>query len=512
MNGNSFHGMAGAPYKESIMSVRVRYAPSPTGLQHIGSARTALFNYFFARSQGGRFILRIEDTDRERYHDEALQDIYDTYEWLGIRWDEGPDVGGPYGPYFQSERFELYRKYAEQLVESGHAYYCYCSSERLENLRQEQEKTKGGVSGYDRHCRNLTEAQREQYRAQGITPVIRFKIPLDGATSFEDILLGTIERKNTDISPDPVLIKSDGFPTYHMANVVDDHLMEITHILRAQEWIPSGPLHVLLYRAFGWEPPKYCHLPMVMGSDGHKLSKRHGATSVREFRNAGYLPEALINYISLLGWSSADDREFYTKEEIAEIFTLERLNKAPAVFDYKKLEHFNGVYIRQKTDEELAALVLPFLQRDGLVGGTPSDDELHLVRGSIPIIRERLRFLSDAPELVRFLFREIESYNLEDVIPKKTTAVETLGYLEAAEGLLDGLAERSDEENERLFREKAEELGTKLGNLLMPVRVAITGTRVSPPLFESLRLLGTDRTKARIAKVKALLADAASRG
>ena len=302
--------------------MRVRYAPSPTGLQHIGGVRTALFNYFFAKSQGGEFILRIEDTDRERYSDESLQDLYDTFKWLDIEWDEGPDKGGEYGPYVQSERFELYRKYAGQLISQGKAYKCYCTSERLEALRTEQQKDKKSHQGYDRHCRDLTAEQQAEYEAQGIKPVIRFKIPLDGKTVFHDVLLGDVKRKNSDISPDPVLIKSDGFPTYHLANIIDDHFMKITHIMRAQEWLPSGPLHILLYQAFEWDPPVYCHLPMVMGKDGQKLSKRHGSTSLRDFIASGYLPEAIINYISLIGWSYDDSREFFDKEDLKNCLCL----------------------------------------------------------------------------------------------------------------------------------------------------------------------------------------------
>jgi glutamyl-tRNA synthetase len=302
------------------MEVRVRYAPSPTGLQHIGGVRTALFNYFFARANGGKFILRVEDTDRERYSDEFLQDLYDTLSWLGIAWDEGPIVGGPCGPYIQSERFDLYRSYAEQLVRDGKAYYCYCTPERLEAVRLRQQEEKSEIQGYDRHCRNLSEAERSEYVKQGIQPVIRLKVPTDGKTTFHDVLMGDITRRNRYVCPDPILLKSDGFPTYHLANVIDDHLMGITHIMRAQEWIPSGPLHILLYEAFGWEPPMYCHLPMVMGKDGQKLSKRHGSTSVRDFKEKGYLPEALINYVSMVGWSYDGQREFFSKEDLEQVF------------------------------------------------------------------------------------------------------------------------------------------------------------------------------------------------
>ncbi len=486
------------------MSVRVRYAPSPTGLQHIGSIRTALFNYFFARSQSGSFILRIEDTDQERYHEEALSDLYATFKWLGIRWDEGPDVGGAFGPYVQSERVELYREYAKKLVELGNAYYCFCSSERLEELRAKQTAEKGGF-GYDRHCRNLSQQEIEEFLSKGTRPVIRLKIPLEGSTTIHDLLLGDIERKNEDISPDPVLLKSDGFPTYHLANVIDDHFMEITHILRAQEWIPSGPLHVILYRAFGWEPPKYCHLPMVLGTDGQKLSKRHGATAVREFIQAGYLPEAVINYISLIGWSYDDSTEFFSKEELEKIFTLDKLNKAPGVFDYKKLEWFNGQYIRKKTDASLKDAIVPFLRSAGFVGDVLSSEEDALITKAIPLVKERLRYLSEAPALLKFLFKDIESYRLEDVIPKKMDAASTLNTLKKSREIVALLSERTDAEIEELFRTFSEQSGVKLGQILQPIRVAITGSTVSPPLFESIRVLGIGKTLARIDTVITLL-------
>ena len=486
------------------MSVRVRYAPSPTGLQHIGGVRSALFNYFFARSQGGTFVLRVEDTDRTRYADESLQDLYDTFEWLGIGWDEGPKVGGEFGPYVQSERTEIYRAQVAKLVESGHAYECFCSSERLEELRKRQAADKQSF-GYDRHCRNLTDEQVSSYREQGIQPVVRFKVPFEGSTQMNDLLLGEIERKNEDINPDPVLLKSDGFPTYHLANVVDDHLMGITHILRAQEWIPSGPLHVLLYEAFGWEPPVFCHLPMVMGSDGHKLSKRHGSTSVRDFRAQGYLPEAIINYVTMLGWSYDDSREFFSKEELEKLFSLDRLNKAPAVFDYKKLDWFNGQYIRMKSDEELYEMLLPILIRDGLLEPQPDEASLAILKESIPLVRERLRVLDDVSEVLRFAYVEVGSYDPKELIPKRLDRVRTIEALEAARGLLGGFEERKDEENEELFRAKADELGMKMGDLMMPIRVAATGTRVSPPLFGSLRLLGEQKVLGRVDRAIAFL-------
>lgn len=477
------------------MTVRVRYAPSPTGLQHIGGVRTALFNYFFARSSGGRFVLRIEDTDRERFNDASLKDIYDTFAWLGIRWDEGPDVGGECGPYVQSERTELYRRYARELLDTGHAYYAYDSAEELQSARDEQG---GKGAGYDRRFRDMPDAELDRYQATGITPVVRFKVPLEGSTSFHDAVLGDVTWANEDINPDPVLLKSDGYPTYHLANVVDDHLMEITHIMRAQEWIPSAPLHVLIYRALGWEPPEFCHLPMVMGEDGQKLSKRHGATSLLEFRSAGYLPQAIINYVARLGWSYDDKREVFSREELEELFTLEKINKAPAVFDYKKLEWMNGLYIRELSPDELYAAILPFLTRTGLVGEPPSAEEEQTIRGALPLIQERLKYLADAPHMLGFLLGKPEEYAPEDLIPKKETAETTLAILRAVAPLVADVPSLSDEENEERFRGKAESMETKLGNLLMPVRIAVTGSRVSPPLFGSIRLLGAERARERV--------------
>ncbi|MCF7933681.1 MAG: glutamate--tRNA ligase [Spirochaetia bacterium] len=480
------------------MSVRVRYAPSPTGLQHIGGVRTALFNYFFARANGGTFILRIEDTDQERSHEEALEDLYETLAWLGIDWDEGPGRGGDYGPYVQSQRFELYRSYAQQLVADGKAYYCYCTPQRLDALREEQQQKKSRMQGYDRHCRDLTEEQRSAYAAQGITPVIRLKVPLEGKTTFHDELMGDITRKNTDISPDPVLLKSDGFPTYHLANVIDDHLMGITHIMRAQEWIPSGPLHILLYEAFGWDPPKYCHLPMVMGKDGQKLSKRHGSTAVRDFRRAGYLPEAVVNYISLLGWSYDDKTEFFTREELEKVFSLEKINKAPGVFDYKKLLWFNGQYIRQKPAEQLKELILPYLIADGVLQEPITAQQQEVIDRMIPIIHERLRLLGDVSEMTRFLFQDIPTAESAAFIPKKLDMKKTLEILHTGRQMVEQMDGKDDAELETQYREAAAELEVKLGDIMMPLRVAVTGSTISPPLFESLRLLGSEKSLDRL--------------
>jgi glutamyl-tRNA synthetase len=484
------------------MIIRDRYAPSPTGLQHIGGVRTALFNYLFARSGGGKFILRLEDTDRTRCDEAYVRNLYDTFNWLGFHWDEGPDTGGEAGPYVQSERFELYKKYAAELIARNLAYYCFCSAERLEQLRKDREAARASETGYDRHCRGLDPREARRRAEAGEACTIRLRIPLGEHTRFHDHILGDVEWKNDDVNPDPVLIKSDGFPTYHLANVVDDHLMGITHVLRAQEWLASTPLHVIMYRAFGWTPPEFCHLPMVMGTDGKKLSKRHGATSVDEFRGQGYLPEALINYVALLGASYEEGKDLYSLAELEERFSLDKLNKAPAIFDYKKLEWYNGRYIRMKSDAELAELCLPYAVRAGLFGGpdrTPDAAQKALFTGAMPLIRERLACLGEAAARLGYLFADPPLPSPEEFFPKKADREETAALLRRGRELVKPLAEAAnDEAAEALIRNYAETKVVKLGDLMMPLRVAITGARVSPPLFGSLRLLGTEKSLARV--------------
>jgi len=484
------------------MTIRDRYAPSPTGLQHIGGIRTALFNYLFARSGDGKFILRLEDTDRTRYDESYVKNLYDTFDWLGIKWDEGPDCGGPFSPYIQSERTAHYKKYARELLDKGQAYYCFCSAERIEKVRQEREAAHSSESGYDRLCRKIDPAEAAKRATDGEPCTVRLKIPLGEMTRFHDHLLGDIEWKNDDINPDPVLLKSDGFPTYHLANIVDDHLMEVTHVLRAQEWLASTPLHVIMYRAFGWQPPEFCHLPMVMGQDGKKLSKRHGATSIDEFRKQGYLPAALINYIALLGASYEEGKEIYTPEELARRFSLEKLNKAPAVFDYKKLEWYNGQYIRMMGDEELASLCLPFAIDAGLFGGAksePSARQREIFTAAMPLVKERLVFLSEVPEKIAYLFNEPEVPAPEEFIPKKSDLAKTVEILQIGKELARKLAQApSDEKAEEFIKAEAEKREIKLGDLMMPLRVAITGSRVSPPLFGSLRILGAEKSVERV--------------
>ncbi|MBQ9630936.1 MAG: glutamate--tRNA ligase [Treponema sp.] len=516
-------------------NVRVRYAPSPTGMQHIGGVRTALFNYLFARSKGGKFILRLEDTDRTRYGEEYVKNLYDTMSWLGIEWDEGGEKGGQYGPYIQSQRFELYKKYANELVEKGEAYYCFCDSERLERIRKIQTENKM-APGYDRNCRTLTQEEIQENLASGKPFVIRLKVPLTGETKFSDHLLGNITWKNEDINPDPVLLKSDGFPTYHLANIIDDHFMEISHVMRAQEWIPSTPLHVQLYRAFGWEHPEFCHLPMVNGKDGQKLSKRHGATSLNEFRARGYLPEAIINYVAMLGCSYIEGKDMYSLNELCENFKMEHLNKSPAVFDYKKLEWYNGQYIRLLSDQELYNRTLPFITGTGdaalpinaseenpapHVGpeysgialseeGAPYclDKNMNMTSSEVqssllrlmPFIKERLHYLSDSAEMVRFLFTEPSVPPVTEIVPKKLDVTKTKEVLENAKEFVRAIEKLNHEEAESLAKQNAESLGVKLGDYMMPIRMAVTGSKISPPLIGSILILGIERSLSRIEK------------
>ena len=500
------------------MQIKVRYAPSPTGFQHIGGVRTALFNYLFARSKGGKFVLRIEDTDRTRYGEEYEQNLYDTLEWLGLEWDEGGTKGGPCAPYVQSQRFDLYRKYAEELVKKGFAYYCFCDSERLDRIRKIQTMNKM-PPGYDRACRSLTAEEIRAKLEAGIPHVIRLKVPLEGSTKFKDVLLGDIEWKNEDINPDQILLKSDGFPTYHLANIVDDHLMGITHVMRAQEWLPSTPMHVIMYKAFGWEPPQFCHLPMVMGNDGQKLSKRHGATSCNEFRNKGYLKEAVINYVAMLGCSYEDGRDMYSLPELEKLFSMEHLNKSPAVFDYKKLEWFNGQYIREKTDEELFSLTWPYVANSGIFGAIdpekqkaagckfenetylkPTAEQKDILMKVMPLVKERLHFLNEIAGMVRFLFEEPAIPPQEEIIPKKLDAETTKKALLKAVEVMPKIKDLDEHSAGELFRAEAESMGIKLGDFMMPIRMAVTGSRISPPLVGSIQILGIPQAAARIEK------------
>jgi len=473
-------------------SVRVRFAPSPTGFLHIGGVRTALFNWLFARHNGGSFILRIEDTDRARFQEEALDDIMTSLRWLDLDWDEGPDVGGDYGPYYQSERLEHYHTYAQQLVRDGLAYPCYCSPERLRAMREEQQKNKQSV-GYDRHCRNLTQKAVAEHEAQGIVPVIRLAAPLEGVTTYYDVMRGQSLVQNS-VLDDLVLLKSDGFPTYHLANVIDDHLMEITHIMRADEWLPSVPRHILLYQAFGWEPPVYAHLPIILSPDGKgKMSKRFGATAVREFRDQGYIPEGMLNYLARVGWSYDDKSEFFTRDDLVEKFTLGGVNKSPAAFSYKKLESINAEHIRRLTVEDLAERLVRYFHEHGVPGA-----QLEMMRELTPLIQERIKTLSDAIEMTDFFFADEIDYPAEMLIGKKLTVEESLDGLRRMRDVLGSVVDFREQTLEGPLYGLAEEMEVKPGSLFGVLRVAVTGKKVAPPLFGTLQVLGSEVVMSRI--------------
>jgi len=382
-------------------SVRTRFPPSPTGSLHVGSLHTALFAWLFARHSGGALVLRIEDTDMTRLVPGSVEAIYSGLRWLGIDWDEGPDIGGPYGPYVQSQRLDLYQQAARRLVDEGHAYYCYCSQERLEAMRAEQEH-RHLPPGYDRRCRNLTPEERNREAAKGIVPVVRFKTPLEGVTAFHDVIWGDIKFDNR-LLDDLVLLKSDGYPTYHLANVVDDHGMNISHVIRGEEWHSSTPRHIQLYAAFGWEPPVFAHLPLLIGADRAKLSKRHGSVAVKEYQDAGYLPEAMMNFLALLGWSLDDKTEIFSREDLIRNFSLERVSKTPATFNVEKLKWLNGLYIRKLAAEDFASRALPFLERD-LTPEVKRPLDFHYVRRVTPLIQERAKLLGEMAGLTHYFF------------------------------------------------------------------------------------------------------------
>lgn len=474
-------------------TVRVRYAPSPTGAPHIGNLRTALFNWLWARHAGaaGKFILRVEDTDQAREVENGLELILESLKFLGLDWDEGPDIGGPYGPYRQSERLPIYQEYGQELVAKGAAYYCYCTPERLEQMRLEQQ-ARGEPTRYDRRCRWYTPEERARHEAAGEPRVIRLAVPLTGTTTLRDFIHGGITIDNEGVD-DQVLLKSDGFPTYHMAVVVDDHLMRITHVMRGDDWIPSFPKHILLYQAFGWEPPEHGHVPNVLGPDKKKLSKRHGASSVVQFREAGYLPEALVNFLALLGWSYDDHTELFTREQLIELFTLDKIGKSPAVFDHAKLEWMNGYYIRALDLEDLTDRLIPFLERAGL------NPDRRTLREIAPLVQDRLKRLDEIAAKVDFIFQDTLEYDPRLLVGQKMSPGDSLKALRAAGEVLEGLATFDDEARmDSELRAAAERLGLKQGQFFGILRVAVTGKTVTPPLIGTIRVLGREKSMPRI--------------
>ena len=468
------------------MSVRVRIAPSPTGDPHVGTAYVALFNLAFARRNGGQFLLRIEDTDRTRFDPNSEKMIFDSLGWLGLQWDEGPDVGGPVGPYRQSERSEIYKKHAEELIARGAAYWCFCSSERLESVRAAQSAAKQQPK-YDGHCRFLPEREVRERIERNEPRVVRMRIPDSGDCRFTDLIRGEVVYPH-DVLDDQVLLKTDGFPTYHLANVVDDHLMGITHVMRAEEWIPSTPKHMLLYKGYGWTPPQFAHLPLLRNSDKSKISKRKNPVSLIWYREQGYLPEALVNFLGLMGYSMPDGREIFRFPDVAESFDFSRINTTGPVFDLKKLDWLNGEYIRAMPVEELAKRLEAFgIQRDPAY-----------LRAIVPLVRERMKRLSEWNDATSFFFADDLVYDVALLVPKKRTPADARTALEAAVVEMESAPAWEVKGLEERLRLRSEAMGWKVGDFFMPMRVAVTGKTATPPLVESMVVIGKARVVARI--------------
>ncbi len=476
------------------MSVRVRFAPSPTGFMHVGNARTALFNYLFARHHGGTFILRIEDTDIERHSEEAVRVIYEALKWMGIDWDEGPDVGGPFGPYRQSERLNIYKEFIEKLKEKGLVYECYCTPEELEEMRKEQLK-RGEPPRYTGKCRNLTEEEKEKLRKMGRKPVLRFKVPEDRTIVFEDLVKGRIEINSRQLGGDFVVVRSNGMPVYNFVVVVDDALMKITHVIRGEDHISNTPKQILLYEALGFTPPAFAHLPMILGPDRSKLSKRHGSTSVREFKEKGYLPEAFTNFLALLGWYPKDGKEILSMDELIKRFDIKDVNSAPAIFDTTKLNWMNQVYIRSYPVEKLTDLIIPYLEKAGYDTSNFNRKWLEKV---IEVTREYLTVLSDAPGYMETFLKddfevseEAKSFLAEN--PDRLKVIELFYHkIKSLEG------ELSEEKFKEIIKEIGKELKVKGKNLFMPVRIALTGKMSGVELPILVKLLGKERVLKRV--------------
>lgn len=485
---------------ESTRKVRVRFAPSPTGYLHVGGARTAIYNYFFAKAMGGTFYLRIEDTDRKRYNEAALKDLIRDLKWLGLDWDEGPGVEGNVGPYFQSERLDIYHREIQKLLDAGHAYYCFCSEERLNEVRAEQKKLGVAETGYDRHCRGISREEAEKRIAAGEKAVIRFKIPDDGVTGFDDLVRGHIEYRN-ELLDDLVLIKRDGYPTYHFASVVDDHLMGTTHVLRGDEWISSTPKHVLLYQAFGWEAPVWCHLPVILDSqNGGKLSKRNGAASVGEFRDLGYLPSALVNYLALLGWNPGDDREVMSLNEMIEAFKLENIHPTAVKFDMKKLQWVNMQHIHSTPNEILVREMSEGLSKLGISVEGESPERLNEI---VELLKPRAHFLKDLAEMSLYFFKAPESYDEKG--KRKQWGPGSREIAHAVREMLSTVEPFKTAEIEKGFLALTEKRACKLGDLVGAVRLAVSGVTAGPGLWELFEVVGKEETLRRIEVAEPLM-------
>ncbi|MFM7775511.1 MAG: glutamate--tRNA ligase [Actinomycetota bacterium] len=475
--------------------IRTRFAPSPTGDLHVGNIRTALFDWAYARHTGGKLIFRIEDTDRERVTDEYIARAIDTLKWLGLNWDEGPEVGGSYGPYLQSQRLEIYTEWANTFLKNGDAYNCYCSTEELE-ARREAQREANQAPGYDGKCRSLTSEEISRYQAEGRKPVIRMRMP-DGETRFTDLIRGEVVFEHKYV-PDFVLMRADGSPLYTLAVAVDDVLMKVTHVLRGEDLLSSTPRQIRVYQAMGVAPsdyPEFAHLPFVMGTDNAKLSKRNGEVSIAWYREEGFLPEAICNYLALLGWSPGDDRENITMEELVQLFTIERVNSSPARFDMKKLEAINGDKIRALSIEDFLERALPFLIASKVITG--SDAQVSLVKKALPIIQERIVRLKEVIPMLSFLFVDQVEFDAES--GAKIGEADAQKVVAAALESLEPVSDWSHTHIEAALRNSLiDGLGLKPRNAFGPVRIAITGSHISPPLFESMELLGRERCLSRL--------------
>jgi len=483
---------------EEMRSVRVRYAPSPTGDFHVGGARTALFNYLFAKQNNGKFILRIEDTDRTRYKPEAENQLFKGLKYLGLQWDEGPDIGGPFGPYVQTQRLDFYQSYCSFLIAKGKAYRCFCAPESAQHIAPEENLSK--TSGYNRHCRNIDPEEADSRAKSGEPHTVRIKIPLDGATNITDAIRGEITFQNK-ILQDAIIMKTDGIPTYHLANVIDDHLMKISHVLRGDEWVNSTPLHIHLYNAFDWHPPIIAHFPVILNPSGRgKMSKREGRSPdgqlmpvfVRSFQDLGYLPDALVNYLALLGWSFDDKTELMSRDELISRFSLDRVRSSAASWDYEKLKHFNATYIRSLSAEDLAIRLMPYLEVAGI------KTNLEVIRKIVPLIQDRLTTLDEASSWIDFLFMEdLPDYDISLLAPKKLLPKDAESILQSSRGILTDI-EFVHDILEANLRIEAIKLGYKPRDMFHTIRVAICGRLVAPPLFGVLEILGKEKTIKRI--------------
>lgn len=475
--------------------VRVRFAPSPTGYLHIGGARTALFNYLFARANQGTFVLRVEDTDVERTVADSVDKILDGFRWLGLTWDEGPDVGGEYGPYFQSQRREVYAKYAMMLLETGRAYRCYCTTEELEARRREAMKT-GGTLGYDGRCRSLSAKEISEFEKEGRQPALRLKTPLSGRTVVRDLIHGEVAFDNKTIT-DFVIMKSDGFPTYNFACVVDDHLMQISHVIRADEHLSNTPKQMMIYDAFGWTPPAFAHVPMILAPDRSKLSKRHGAQSVEELKQAGFLPEAVLNYIALLGWTpSRQENEFLSLQDMIDDFDLSRVSSTPAVYDLNKLAWMNGWYIRHMDIERLTSAYVDFARDHANVGDRVLRADREWLKKVVSSLRERSRTLLEMVESSIYFFEDPRTFDGGGV--KKYFGPEAPAILRKCAESVKTLDRFDASGVERVYRGLADAEGVKAAALIHPTRLALTGRTAGPGLFEIMELLGKDTVVRRL--------------